>query len=233
LMQPWTEWKTSFQQTAAEAFLGLLKIAGDAWRAMRQGAHATGDFIADTFSTAVDWIAQRLVDAQEKLGILSEEEAAQVRGELNAMQKEAQRQKSRERAARDQEIEKEREQADRDFGETVVDANKAIANANRAQLESSRKDLEDAKANLQGLINQANQKTPRPDMKLPDVVDLKKVAEKTSVAGTFSANAARGFGGVNPMKKVEENTRATAKAVEKQEELLAEIRDKIETRYTA
>ncbi|TXH48566.1 MAG: hypothetical protein E6Q97_24475 [Desulfurellales bacterium] len=231
IMQPWTEWKTSFQQTASEAFLGVLKIANDVWQAMRAAARATGDFLTDSFGSAVDWTAQKLIDLQEATGILTQQEGDDMRRTLTEDQERAARDKQRDRNARDQAIEEERRKREEEFGQSVLDANEAIAQANNAQLEQSRRDLQTAKDELAGLIGQARDKAPRADLKPPDIVNL---AERTtSTTGTFSAAAARGLGGVNPLKKVEDNTKAAADAAKQQQELLEEIRDKIDTRYTA
>ncbi len=226
-----TEFLGGIRDALAAGDIGVLKIANDVWQAMRAAARATGDFLTDSFGSAVDWTAQKLIDLQEATGILTQQEADDIRRTLTEDQERAARDKQRDRNARDQAIEEERRKREEEFGQSVLDANEAIAQANNAQLEQSRRDLQTAKDELAGLIGQARDKAPRADLKPPDIVNL---AERTtSTTGTFSAAAARGLGGVNPLKKVEDNTKAAADAAKQQQELLEEIRDKIDTRYTA
>ena len=220
VMDATLEWKTSIQQTMSEAFLGLVKMATDAWNGIRDAATVAADVIVNVYENAVSKITKAIAEFGEDVGIFDEGTAAMA-GEDNDRRAKA---RTEGRARRDAAIAQERRKAEEEFGETVAEANRMIAESNRNALKAAQDDLSKAKSDLDSLVSDAAEKAADVGRKLPDVVKLGDV--KTSVLGTFSGAAASAMdASVAPMKKVEEHTKKTADATKQMADTLADIRD--------
>lgn len=220
VMDATLEWKTSIQQTMSEAFMGLVKMATDAWSGIRDAATLAADVIVNVYEKAVAKVTKALAVLGEKVGIFDEGTAAMA-GEDNDRRAKA---RTEERARRDAAIAKDLRKAEEEFGETVAEANRMIADSNRNALKAAQDDLSRAKSDLDSLVGDAAAKAADVGRKLPDVVKFGDV--KTSVLGTFSGAAASAMdASVAPMKKVEEHTKKTADATKQMADTLADIRD--------
>lgn len=215
VMETTNGWKTSLQQTMSEAFIGLEMIATNVWNGIADAAQAAADFMVDIFQSAVGAVGRAFAFVGEKIGLLEEGTAAQLGKdqEQNAAERQAAREK------RDKATAKSRIQAEDDFGQTVIDANKSIAEANRAAIDAAKADFEAKRQELVGLQDKAKQNAQA----IPP--GLQKVEQDLrSTAGAFGGSRSLGqIAGDLSGKSIAENTRETAKNTKASAEALKTI----------
>lgn len=215
VMEATNGWKTSFQQTLSEAFLGVGKIAGDVWNGIADASQTAADFMVDIFQSAVGAVARAFAFVGEKIGLLEEGTAEQLskdQGQTAADRKAA-------RQKRDDATLRQRAKQEEEFGQTVLDANKAIADANRAALDDARADVEAKRQELVALQNKAK------EVAKPIETGIKQgVGEKGSVAGAFGGGRMLGqLAGDVSGKSIAESTRETAKQTKRTADATAAI----------
>lgn len=182
----------------SEVFGGVQETALSVWDTIAEAAGDAVDWISEAFTSAIGAIVDGFIWAAEQIGLLEEGTGEK----LKQAQKDATAARPSRRRERDEQTTDDRQKAKEDREKARADASDAIAEQNRKALEDARLDAEQQKTELQKKLQDAKSKAVGNE--LPDPIDLKKMAEKTTVTGSFSAAALRGLSSSNPNKKLEE-----------------------------
>lgn len=217
LMEPWTRWKTDFQQTASDAFFGVLEVANNVWASLRASVAETTAFVMKAWAQAVNWTAHKLIDLQVKVGLLDKNLAPGAHEALDDMKKDNIQQAEKDRLDKRNQIEADRKKKEDELAQANIDANKAIADANEQQKKQIEEELARAKQELADALAKAREGAkhlPEPGKKGAAPGEAFE-AVKSATVGSFSSFGLSGLGGGAPLKKVEDNTKETVDVLKK------------------
>lgn len=246
IIEPWTKWKTAFQQTASDALHGVVLFFSNTWAKIEGTIINVTSFFEDAWARVLNWFRQawagtvawistKLVNLKAMLGVISKETARRERAAIEAERnrkvqgsegdKEARLAKiERDRMTMQKGIERDRQAREEAIAENNLAANKLIADANRSQIGQAQRDLDEKVKQLRQLTKKAKEKVAaQGGTKLAPVIDLQS---KTSTVGTFDAAGIRGLSGTRPLQKVEENTKRTADEAKRTAAELKKLNDR-------